>query len=135
MNASISQRAVAASSRPLVQDIPHDAQDRDRLREEWRLAALKWVELDDNAQRLKDGKSIFFDELVATLLEHNKELRQTQAERMANTSDAYKQYLRKMHDARKAAAVQRIESEDADRRYWAHVNHEANERTERRMTR
>lgn len=129
---SISQRAIAAAQ-PLVQDVQRDPADRDRLREEWRLAADKFVELDDLFQRLKEGKSIFYDELVGNLIEGGMKV--SQAERTANTCDAHKNYLRRMHDARKAAALQRNEMEDRDRIYWAHVSREATDRTERRMTR
>ena len=130
---SISERAIATAPRSLVQDTPRDPTDRDRLREEWRLAADKYVEIDDHFQRLKEGKSIFFDELVAVLIE--KGMKVSQAERTANTCDRHKDYLRRMHDARKAAALQKNEMEDKDRIYWAHVSREANDRTERRMAR
>lgn len=128
---SIAQRAIAASGQPLVQDVARDANDRDRLREEWRLAADKYVELDDHYQRLKEGKSIFYDELVANLIEGG--MKAGQAERTANICDAHKNYLRRMHDARKAAALQRNEMEDRDRIYWAHVSREATTRREMAM--
>ncbi len=128
---SISQRAIAAAQ-PLVQDVQRDPTDRDRLREEWRLAADKFVELDDLFQRLKEGKSIFYDVLVGNLIE--KGMKVSQAERTANTCEAHKNYLHKMHDARKAAALQRNEMEDRDRVYWAHVSKEATNRREMAMT-
>lgn len=128
---SIAQRAIAASGPPMVQDIQRDPADRDRLREEWRLAADKFVELEDLHLRLKEGKSIFYDELVANLIEGGMKV--GQAERTANTCDAHKKYLRSMHDARKAAALQRNEMEDRDRIYWAHVSKEANARREMAM--
>ena len=130
---TIAQRAIDASAKLLVQDIQRDATDRDRLREEWRVAADLHVDLDDLAQRLKEGKSIFFDELLAELVAGG--MRIGEAERTANTSDAYKQYLHKMHDARKSAAKQRVEVENSDRIYWSHVSREANDRTDRRMSR
>lgn len=130
---TIAQRAIDASAKLLVQDIQRDATDRDRLREEWRVAADIHVDLDDLAQRLKEGKSIFYDELLAELVAGG--MRIGEAERTANTSDAYKQYLHKMHDARKAAAKQRVEVENRDRIYWSHVSREANDRTDRRMSR
>ena len=130
---SIAQRAIDASAKPLVQDIQRDATDRDRLREEWRVAADLHVDLDDLAQRLKEGKSIFYDELLAELIAGG--MRVGEAERTANTSDAYKQYLHRMHDARKAAAKQRVEVENRDRIYWSHVSREANSRAETRMAR
>ncbi len=130
---SIAQRAIEASSPPLVHEVPRDPTDRDRLREEWRIAADHHVELEDRYLRLKEGKSIFFDELVAGLIEGG--MRVGEAERTANISDAHKSYLRKMHDARREAAVHRIDVENKDRIYWSHVSREANERTDRRMSR
>lgn len=135
---SIADRAIAASHRPIVQDVPRDPSDRDRLREEWRLAADLLVDLEDRYQRLRDGKSIFFDELVEALLEQStpdKKITQDAAKRTANTSQAHKDYLRRMHDARLAAARQRIETDDRDRRYWQNVSREATERRERAMSR
>lgn len=135
---SIAQRAIDASSRPLVQDVPRDAFDRDRLREEWRVAADLHVELDDRYQRLKEGKSIFFDELVEALLEQStpdKKITAEAAKRTANTCQAHKDYLRKMHDARLAAARQRVEVENRDRIYWSFVSREASARSEARMMR
>lgn len=136
---SIAQRAIAAAApAPIIQEVPRDAGDRDRLREEWRLAADLLIELDDRYQRLKEGKSIFFDELVEAILEQStpdKKITQDAAKRAANTCQAHKDYLRRMHDARLAAARQRVETEDRDRKYWQHVSREATERRERSMSR
>lgn len=130
---SISQRAIDANSGPLIQEVPRDPTDRDRLREEWRVAADRFVDLDDHAQRLKEGKSIFFDELVAELIATG--LRVGEAERTANTCQRHKDYLRKMHDARRDAARQRVEVENRDRIYWSHVSREATDRADRKMSR
>lgn len=138
---SISERAIAASRPSVVSEIPRDHTDRDRLREEWRLAADEFVRLDDRYQRLKEGKSIFFDELVEALLDNapiedgKKKMSAETAKRTANVCQAHKDYLRKMHDARLDAARQRVEVEDKDRIYWAHVSREATERRERGMSR
>ena len=137
---SIAQRAIDAGSgrSTLVSDIPRDHEDRDRLREEWRLAADEHIALDDFYQRMKEGKSIFFDELVEAILEQStpdKKITAESAKRSANICQRHKDYLRKMHDARLAAARQRIEVEDRDRKYWAHVSREATERKERGMSR
>ena len=88
---------------------------RDTLREKWRLKAVEAAQADDRASRAKEGKPIFLDQLVETLIEQAEEkgekLAQSKAERIARTSDAYKGYLRKMHDARHAADLLRIEAE------------------------
>lgn len=139
---SISERAIAASRPPqLVSDVPRDGGDRDRLREEWRLAANELVRLDDRYQRFKEGKSIFFDELVEALLDQaptedgKKKMTIEAAKRTANTCQAHKDYLHKMHDARLDMARQRVEVENLDRIYWQHVSREATERKERGMSR
>ena len=57
------------------------------------------------------------------------------AERQARTSEQFKKYLRKMHDARHEANMAKIEMMNKDRLYWHSVNIEANERAEKRMVR
>ena len=127
---SISQRAAAN-----VQQMPRNANDRDRLREEWRLAAVDAVHAEDRAARAKEGKSIMFDQLVDALLEQNEKLSISKAERMARTSDQFKQYLHKMHDLKRDSDLAKINAEDKNRIYWEAVSMEANERIERRMNR
>lgn len=111
--------------------------NRDELRERWRLAAVEAVQAEDRAARAKEGKQIFLDSLVETLIEQAEadgaKLSQTKAERMARTSDAYKKYLRTMHDARLRAELLRITERDLDRQYWASVSSEATYRAEARM--
>lgn len=128
MTQTNSQRAMAG-----VRPIPRDGSDRDRLREEWRLLALEAVDAKDKADRAREGKSIFLDELIGTLLEQNPQMKKTDAERLANTSDAYKRYLSKMHEMRRLSAVAEIEAENANRLYWDNNNREADARVERRM--
>ena len=110
---------------------------RDDLREQWRLKSVEAAQADDRAARAKEGKPIFLDNLIETLIEQaeadGKKLAQAKAERMARTSDAYKRYLRTMHDARHKADLLRIEEKDADRRYWECVSSEATYRAEARL--
>jgi hypothetical protein len=105
--------------------------DRDRLREEWRLQALAWVEADDKASRAEEGRSIFLNELINGLIEAGQ--KKTDAERIARTCDQWKSYCRKMHELRRLANVARVEEKNRDRIYWEQVSHEANSRAERRM--
>ena len=109
--------------------------DRDILREEWRVKAVEHVKLLDKAARLKEGKDIFLGELVNTLMEQNATLSNAAAERMAKTSDAYKGYLHRMHDARTEANLAEIVVGDADKKYWESVRHEATSRAEMKMGR
>lgn len=128
MTQTTSQRAIVG-----VRSIPRDGSDRDRLREEWRLLALEAVDTKDKADRAREGKSIFLDQLIGTLLEQNPQMKKSDAERLANTSAALKSYLGKMHEMRRIAAVAEIEAENANRIYWDNNNREADARVERRM--
>ena len=108
------------------------------MRERWRVAAVEAAQADDRAARLKEGKSIFLDQLIETLIENaekdGEKLPQTKAERMARTSQAYKDYLRSMHDARLKASLLQITERDLDRQYWANVSAEATYRAEARAS-
>lgn len=112
--------------------------DRDHMRERWRMAAVESAQADDKAARLKEGKAIYLDQIIETLIEQAEEkgekLAQARAERMARTSDAYKGYLRSMHDARLKADLLRITERDLDRQYWANVSAEATYRAEARAS-
>ncbi len=121
------------SNRRTYSDVPRDPYDRDRLREEWRLAALEWVRAEDIASRLEEGRRIVLDGMTLELVESGESV--TRAEKAARTSDKFKTYIRKMHDARLAANELKIEKENLDRLYWALASQEANDRAERRMSR
>lgn len=116
-----------------ITDIPRDVRDRDRLREEWRIAAKSAVDAEDIASRLEEGRKIVLDEITLSFVEKGESV--SKAERMARTSERFKKYVRDMHAARKAANDLKIEAQNADRLYWSNVGHEANERAERRMSR
>lgn len=111
--------------------------DRDRLREKWRIAAVAATQAADKADRAKQGREIFFDQLVEGLLaqagERGEKLSNTAAERQVRVSAQYKQYLRKMHDLKLEADLMKIETQNADRIYWDGVSSDANHRAEMRM--
>lgn len=127
---SNSARALAA-----VNDTPRDPMDRQRLREEWRMKALEHSAARDYADRLKEGKSILLDEMVLRLTApgaDGKAMSAVQAERVARTSEQFRAYVRKMHDAARKAQDLSIAAEDANRAYWELVGVEADARVERR---
>jgi hypothetical protein len=127
---TISERAMQAASKPK----PRDPTDRERLREEWRLASAAFILADDAYQRAKEGRQIFLDAIIGELMAADEKMKSTTAERMARTSRAYTDYLAKMHDMRRKAQEMKLEAENLDRRYWENVSHEANARAEMRMT-
>lgn len=118
-----------------VKALPVDRRNRDHLREQWRLKALDCSAAEDNARRLEEGKKLVMADAVSRLKAQNDKLSEAAAERIVRTSEQYKGYLRKMHDARRAADDLKIMAEDANRVYWEQVGQEADERTERRMSR
>lgn len=126
MTATISARASAGVAQTNL--------DRDRLREQWRLAALEWSRAEDNASRLEEGRKLLLDDMTLRLVEGG-EKSMALAEKKARVSEQFRGYLRKMHDARRIANDLKIEASAADRIYWDHNNREATERAERRMSR
>jgi hypothetical protein len=128
---SNSARALARAPEP--PDYPRNPYDRDRLREEWRLAALAWSAAEDQAERLDEGRKVLLDRLT---LEIAAEVRSVERARMvARTSAQYLEWLGNMHAAKRKANDARIDMQNKDRLYLANCSHEANERVERRMSR
>lgn len=99
------------------------------------MLALEAADAKDKADRAREGKSIFLDQLIGTLLEQNPAMKKADAERLANTSAAFKSYLGKMHEMRRLSAVAEIEAENANRLYWDNNNRDADIRAEMKMMR
>lgn len=129
---TISERARATI---VPTPLPIDRTNRDHLREVWRLAALQWSAAEDNASRLEEGRKLILADAILSMKEGADKMSDAQADRLARTTDQFRSYLRKMHDARRAANDLKIEAENANRIYWENVTVEANERVERRMSR
>jgi hypothetical protein len=106
---------------------------RDRAREEWRVAALRWADAEDVAARAEGGRSIMLGELITTLLEQQRGLSKVDADRMARTSSAFKAYEDAMYAARHEANKFKIQMSNLDRIYWRLVSDEATARSERKM--
>lgn len=117
-----------------MRDVPVDPYDFDRLLEEYRLAAQAWVEADDLARRLADGKSLLLDRMTEELLGLNPGMAISKAERQAKISEQYSAYLNRMHDARLEANNRAIDKEVADHKLWQLRSVQANWRAERRAT-
>jgi hypothetical protein len=129
---SNSARALQARA-PEPAEYARDPYDRDRLREEWRLASMAWAAAQDQADRLDEGRKVLLDRMT---LELAAEVKSTEKARMlARTSEQFRGYLDRLHTAKRNANDARIHMQNADRLYWAHVGTEANERVERRMSR
>lgn len=127
---SISERAREAVIAPMsAKDI------RQHLSEQVRLAERTWSQEEDNASRLEEGKTILRDEMILNLMDAGEAKSAAEAERIARTSAQFRGYLKKMHDARRAANDARAEWRKLERDYWASVSDEASERAHMRMSR
>jgi hypothetical protein len=124
---SNAQRAIAAS------EYPRDPTDRDRLREEWRIAAVDHAKKKDLASRLEEGRKILLSVMITELVDGGMPV--GKAENLARASAKFQDHCALMHQARLAADLAWVEAEDKDRVYWSQVNDEANARTERRLSR
>lgn len=107
---------------------------RHHLSEQVRLAEREWAACEDNASRLEEGRSILMAEMKINLVEKKIAKSASAAEDMARSSDQWRGYVRKMHDARRHANDARAEWRAVERRYWASVSDEASERQQLRMT-
>ena len=125
MTQSISQRA-------MVRETPRDPHDLNRLREEWRLRAEEWSLARALADELEEGRKVLLSELQLALA---ADTTQWKAEREARTCKQFRDYLRKLFDAKRRANDCWIAMQNADRAYWEQNNSEATQRSERRMSR
>jgi len=108
---------------------------RKHLSEMVRVAEREWAACEDNASRLEEGRSILMAEMKLNLRAEGLAKSQAEAEDMAKISDQFKGYVRKMHDARRAANDARAEWRAVERDYFDNVTAEAAERAQMRMAR
>ena len=111
-----------------------DQTDRDHARELWRVKAMEWSGAEDRASRLEEGRKLLMDQAVLNMVAGDPKLSMARAEKEARTSEEFKIYLRKMHDARRVANDLKIDTENLNRLYWEIVGQAANARAEMRMT-
>ena len=104
-------------------DVPRNANDGDRLREEFRIKAEKWAELKDLADRLEEGRPMLKDEIILAMIGEGKPA--SQAERLARVSQQYKDYVKRLFDTKRAAndawnamRLAEMEWKDLHRKDW-----------------
>ena len=117
-----------------VKDMPSNEQ-RKHLNELVRLAERHWAACEDNASRLEEGRSIVMAEMKINLVSEGIAKSMSAAEDHARSSDQWKGYVRKMHDARREANDARAEWRALERDYYGTVGDEASERAQMRMAR
>jgi len=108
---------------------------RNHLSEVARVRELEFNALDDNASRLEEGRSILMAEMKINLVSSGACKSLTSAEDHARSSDQWKGYVRKMHDARRAANDAKAEWRKAERDYYSASADDKRETSEMRRFR
>lgn len=103
------------------------------LSEQYRLAAEAYVDAEARARELEEGKSVFLSQAISTMCSDDPKVSVAKAERDAKSSDTYKSYLRKMHDARTEANFRKIDCDVLKMAHSEWMMQRANARDERRL--
>lgn len=98
--------------------------------EQYRIAALEWVDLDHAARLLEDTKSAILAQKVADL----GDIPVSRAENIVKASKDWHDMVVAIVEARTAANKKKIEVEFYRMRFSEWQSHEANERVERKLT-
>lgn len=103
------------------------------LSEQYRLLARKAVELDAAATLLEESKSIVLAQHIAALIEAEGEMPHAKAERIVKASARWEEYIEEMVDARRQAALARVNVRWVEMRFQEWQSVAADARAERRM--
>lgn len=118
----------------LVTNMSHQDQ-RKHLSELVRIAELEWNAADDNASRLEEGRSIIMADMKLELVSSGTAKSLNQADDYVRSSQKWKDYVRKMHDARRVANDLRTEWRKLERDYFGANSDEKREQNQMRMSR
>jgi hypothetical protein len=118
----------------LVTDMSPSDQ-RKHLSELVRVAELNWNAADDNASRLEEGRSIIMADMKLELVASGTAKSLNQADDYVRSSQKWKDYVRKMHDARRVANDLRTEWRKLERDYFGANSDEKREQNQMRMSR
>lgn len=105
--------------------IPNDAP----VSERFRLAALKWTELDNAARMLEEGKTTYLAQQKTRL----GDMPEAKSERIVKSSKEWSDYIKAMVRSKTAANKARIEMDYLKMRMQEWIAAEANNRVERKM--
>ena len=97
--------------------------------EQYRLAALDWVQVDAAARMLEEGKTTYLAQQKARL----GDISDAKAEKMVKSSPEWADYIKKMVNAKTAANRQRVELDFLKMRHMERTSEEANARSERKL--
>ena len=99
--------------------------------EAWYNAATRWASLQAAADMLEEGKSAYLSQRMAAL----GDMPVSKAELAVKSSADWSDYIKKMVRAREQANLAKIEAEFLKMKFSEWMAHDANARTEARLTR
>jgi hypothetical protein len=99
------------------------------ISEQYRLAALDWVQMDAAARMLEEGKTTFLAQRKAAL----GDMPDSKAEKTVKASPEWSDYIKKMVNAKTAANRQKVELDYLKMRHMETTSAEATQRAERRL--
>lgn len=99
------------------------------ISEQYRLAALEWVQLDAAARMLDEGKSAY----IAQQINLQGDMSHAKADRIVRSSKAYSDYIKNMVNAKTSANKAKVELEYIRMKHMENTSAEANARSERKL--
>jgi hypothetical protein len=129
--ATISERATQGIQ-------PREMSERDKLNhlsERARLAELRWIKANAEADLMEEKKSIFIAEAKLSFRAKGLASSASSAEDMVRASDTYKEFIINMIEARRTANELKAEWRASERDYYVGQSMEAHERAQMRMSR
>lgn len=99
------------------------------ISEQYRLAALEWVDADAAANLLEDTRSIYFSELVNA----QSPIAVNKAEHNVKASPIWRDYVTKTVNARTRANKLKVQVDFMKMKFWEHNSSEASKRAEMKL--
>lgn len=103
------------------------------LSEQYRLAAEAYVDAEARARELEEGKSVFLSQAISSMCADDSKMSVAKAEREVKSSDTYRSYLRRMHDARTESNLRKIDCDVIKMKHSEQMHINASARDERRL--
>jgi len=99
------------------------------LSEQFRIIAKRWVDADAAANILEESKSAFLSQLMAAM----GDMPVSKAEMSVKASEKWSTYINEMVEARKKAALLKVQLEYLRMRFNEWQSHEATKRAEMKL--
>jgi hypothetical protein len=103
------------------------------LSEQYRLAALEWIDADATASMLEETKTATFSKMVGQILDDNPSIAVNRAEHIIKSGQEYEEFINKMVLARAHASRLKVQVEYLRMRFSEQQSADATARAEMRL--